>query len=137
MPKRKNHEIFSNVNTTPSVETPVVKSDDQQHEIHDLLVFKLAYLEERKAHLINLQMLRQKIYDERLMQLKYERKIEMEKIEAEKIRIDESLSALRKELESKHNIKLAEYGYDDELGKLMRLPQDSTKKKEEVSDGTA
>jgi len=141
MRKRKSVEITEetlavpeSIPEAPPQEADLVSDVISPEEIAEPLVFKLAYLEERKAHLTNLAMLRMKVFDERMQQLKYERRTELEKIEHEQVRISEALKALRQEIEAKHNIKLEEYAYNDETGNLVRLPKDQMEVKK---DGTA
>lgn len=139
----KSHEVPANTipkkEARPLEETPALKvvKDPNPNELSDpALILKLAYRTERLNNIVLNKELKTKVYKERLVKIKTatkrfkkkyarvkaERNVTIQELDHEALRAASAVESVRKVIERKYGIDLAQYTYDGETGVLKRIP---------------
>jgi len=99
--------------------------------IHEPLVWRIGMLEEQMKRVNAEIMLKGRLYNDRIIDIRREASLSDKELRAEAERTKQQMDDLRKVISEKHDINMLHYGYDDETGMLNKLDDDAIKQIDE------
>lgn len=133
LPEPEKTSVADVLATLPPEAQAAVNAALNPEEISEpLLVLRLALIEERITRTNIDRVYKRLLYDLKLRDLRNEAKMIDNELELQGTRNRGELAAIKKDIEAKYDIKLQEYGYDEDTGKLTKLPPGAVSKKPET-----
>jgi hypothetical protein len=135
--KKKSTKKTEKTASKNKVNQIIFEDENFEEQIHDPeAVLQMALIYERIEALQWRIKMQVRSCEDRMMQAKHEKQSLLTSFEAERVALNQRLKKTRKAIEEKYNIDLEQWGFDEELGILKKIPTDESESEQAASGNT-